>query len=432
MIHFICRFMLGCFFLSTFIFAADYEVLVDTRQSHQMGASVIGATHYYANRLDDWVLKDPLQEFLSGDELHKKGLSFMTRTGHFILLDVPISLYLMVWNHEYFGHGASIRELGGQVVDYYVSMPWPYEPDFNGYTSYYPGNWSGFEKATVAMAGMVGNEVLSESLLEQQFRSGELTIHESLLMFFVSQDFQNYVRITKHEDLKTDLYDSNGDVANYLEHVNEAYGYNSYYGNGDNNYELTLDELKNMADMNRLSPTTLLGYAVILRYVLTGDKEFAFPYWEYKSNQIFFDLRPQLTPFGTAWELSFLTKKQKSDFVSRYFVQQSTGDFSNFWMTGFTKDVLYEREGLRVGLDVAVWQQPNMDADTPLELKTGALCKVKSSFPLDIDELAVRGLVNIGFKSEGYYRFYPIAKGLFFEMGISFSFEESLKYIRGF
>ena len=134
-------------------------VLVDRDMSAGSGATLVNAVGEAVAAIEDRFVPRRLFEERG---VGRRTANIAYRTARLLLFDKPQEDWLLVANHEVFGHGARIRELFGGFVGYHLDAPEPYG-DGGGVTFYeLPDGFTVHELQAVSIGGMEVNGVAAE------------------------------------------------------------------------------------------------------------------------------------------------------------------------------------------------------------------------------------------------------------------------------
>lgn len=165
-----------------------------------------------------------------------------------------------VAQHEIFGHGYRLRELGVTPKRYEVT-PWGGATYFNVNDSFKVG-----DMIAVVVAGLEAESILARNLKMEWMRRGEIDGRLSPTYFQAQQSLFAYTIITHMGRLRGDQPTPGNDVEAYIELQNASYI-------RDN---LTIGELTRWAICNWLDPMTFYSFYAFFYYMAEG-KSWTFP-----------------------------------------------------------------------------------------------------------------------------------------------------------
>ena len=148
-----------------------------------------------------------------------------------VLIDHPIAVFMLVFQHEAFGHGGRAREFGADAT-FRLGSPWTVNALFNGGTRFGGGaSWGGREvtreeRGRIYAAGTEAN-TRSATLIERELVAGTRFRTGELLYYLRSRWYPSqYVLRTPNPATDPSGFfaeSSGGDVANYLGELNRKY-----------------------------------------------------------------------------------------------------------------------------------------------------------------------------------------------------------------
>ena len=98
-------------------------MFLDHSMTMKSGVENILFCHYAVTRLEDKVLGTHWTDEAS---FIKKSTGVLGRFTKYIFADIPTTYFLILVNHEFFGHGARYRELDVGEIEYHLEVPPPY------------------------------------------------------------------------------------------------------------------------------------------------------------------------------------------------------------------------------------------------------------------------------------------------------------------
>jgi hypothetical protein len=285
------------------------EVLVDRDLTVGAGATLAAAAGAAVELAQDLVVPTRL---FDEQGVGRRSANITYRTLRLLYFDRPQEAWLLVANHEVFGHGGRVRELLDGRVWYRVDAPQPYGRG-GGVTFYQiDRDVTAHELQAISVAGMEVNAVAAEQMAGRAFASGRITARTAVRYLGFELDGFDYIQHTGDEPERP-----GHDVSDFLELYN--------IGAGLVDAEpLTARTLRRQSLLSLANPMIASAAFSIARYVATGRRDgpvFALPVGAVRVMPV---LRYRLTPFGPEWAL--------------------TSDISGPWAPGGTA-----RLGVRVG-----------------------------------------------------------------------------------
>ncbi|NGX50556.1 MAG: hypothetical protein K1060chlam2_00402 [Chlamydiae bacterium] len=182
------------------------------------------------------------------------------RAAEQLLFWYNINLLASITQHEIFGHGYRLRELGVTPEKYQVT-PWGGYTAFEVNDSFLMG-----ELLAVDVAGLEAEGVIARDLKMQWIRRGEIDGRLGALYTQAEQSLFWYTLITQLGRLKGEEALEGNDVESYIAHHNASYP----------DHALTIGELTRWSVFNWLDPMTFYAYFAFFYYIAEG-KSWSFP-----------------------------------------------------------------------------------------------------------------------------------------------------------
>lgn len=333
------------------------------------------------------------------------------RTLEQLLLWHNINMLADATQHEVFGHGYRLRELGYTPEKYAIS-PWGGATYFND-KEYY--SMTVGEMLAVNVAGLEAEQILARDLKMQWIAKGEIDGRLATLYNQAQQSIFWYTLITHRGKLKGDGPSGN-DIKAYM------FFHNHSYPDG----ELTHGKLIRWTLFNWLDPMTFYSYYSFFYYMAEGKP------WSFPTFSIGEDLRylPNIkigyAPYAPEAYLEnfFLYKGNPLYFYFK-------GGKRSFGL-GFAYDHLYTGRRGSLGFRLDGWNQGVFSTPVTVE----ELLETKTAFRPSLNKrrwgaaFSVTGTLNLlskvalfgelGGKTSGYLPGYSLDKGVVARVGLTF------------
>lgn len=273
------------FFATSTSMARYDQLIVDQYFSPYSGTSVNLSLFHTYEFLDDYYLPSSAGKatFLWG----------VGRCGKLVIEDW-ISQFLMVLQHEFFGHGYRLREFHFSHISYYVNIG-------HGATGFSEAEFDALpltKQAAVSAAGMEANAVLSQQIRQNWITQHHIDHRDAMLYFITSLDQADYIWVTSDESTK-----QSNDVNSYVAEVNAWY----------NNTSLTKRKLRTYAFWDLLDPSLYMGLYSIGKYIYNGAPGIPMYMFNIKDYKYMFAARLLMAPYGAEfqWRNYVMTAKQQ-------------------------------------------------------------------------------------------------------------------------
>lgn len=333
------------------------------------------------------------------------------RTFEQFLFWYNINMLADVTQHEVFGHGYRLRELGYHPKKYTIS-PWGGATYFN--TKEYYRMTVG-ESLAITVAGLEAEQILARDLKMQWMAKGEIDGRLATLYNQAQQSIFWYTLITHLGRLKGDS-DSGNDVKAYM------YFHNHSYPDG----ELTHGKLIRWTIFNWLDPMTFYSYYSFFYYIAEG-KPWKFPMLSFGDDLKYLpNVKIGYAPYAPEAYLEnfFLYKGNPLYFYFK-------GGNRSFGL-GFAYDHLYSGRRGSLGFKFDGWNQAVFNTPVTVEelLDTGTAFRPELNKRRWGAALSVTGRLNLfsklalfselGGKTSGYLPGYGLDREIVARVGLTF------------
>ena len=395
-----------------------YSFVLDRYHSSRMGSELLLSLHRMAWTLEDAVLKP---SWGRENDVPGKALGITYRLAKSVFLDHLMDTYVLQAQHEYFGHGARLREYGYKESQFRFNWPFPWG-DGSAVTSRGPPppgrTVTPHEHLTMFGGGVESTAVMADSLRRTWLIRGAVHYRETLLYLLTFNDAAFYIWQTdpgiEHPE------SSANDILRYLSMLQEQQA-----ASGGQSLGPSLDQLSSQAFINLLNPFQYYAlYTYLFTYLWSGGSEFGFPMIRIGTIRYLPAFRFGLTPFGSEYISEHL-------FVLDRAVLQGSLRFNHpacarpFWGLGFKAFDLSLSSRWTLDAAADIWHQPELVVGGSSLCKRsaglgGALqatvrhrMKGPTGAPLQV-------LLNIGYKTSGYVESERLDRGLILRVGLRF------------
>lgn len=257
----------------------------------------------------------------------------------------PLNDLLITTQHEVFGHGYRIRDIGSkyaEVISYHIDIPYPYGEGGGATYFEFSEDIPHYLSASIAAAGTEATAILAHQLKSTWLQNDAINPRQSSLYLGSFHDLSVYIA-----SLSFIGHDSEGhDIAGYIEEINNAYP----------NYDLRRRSLKKLAALNYIDPLTYYSFYAQMRYIFTGKQAMHIPCIKIKNLKMLPNTRLSLAPYGPEIYLEnyllFSNKPAYTYIRTSYFNKSFLG-------MGYEDKNLITTDFGNFGLRVDVWKQPN-------------------------------------------------------------------------
>ena len=279
------------------------------------------------------------------------------RLGKSILIDLPVAMWFAVVQHEVFGHGARVRELGGEA-SYTLYHPWSRKRAF---TSFRLRDITISDLIQFTGGGIESNQVMAWEMERRMYGDYPLHCYDWLSFAINKYVVNNYIYRTPdprfYPRAFNEEYKEGGDIAHFLGEMN--YKYHGHYGVFPDEIDpLVADnyrKIKREAIWNLLDPALWLGIYYYGRYILTGKERFTLPMLPLWGIQLMWGTRYNLTPIGGERYLDLYLKKGKHNF--NFYLRRGAFEGKSWYGMGVGADRLLKYDNSHLGLRLDWWNQ---------------------------------------------------------------------------
>jgi hypothetical protein len=340
------------------------------------------------------------EQLSSEDTRGSKLLGRFYRLGKSFLLENVQDALAMLIQHEVFGHGARVREFGGEA-SYELHLFPPYGSGAGLTTWNFEGSLD--QGTAVNIAGIEAEELLAEDVRLRSLSDGILNYRDAYIYMIERSALTNYA-------LRTHSLDASGgnDIAAYINLVSLK------------NPHVTLQNIQVNSLLNLLDPLTLTSlYGYFFDYLLKGDVHVGIPFFKIGAVQYLPGVRVGLTPFGYNYYLENMIVSNHNPLIATIGI--GTADHGTSTDLRLQVPSAWSRGRLQIGFDVNAWRQPILDLNSEFlptlnpDWNLGALAIGSVTFQITTSfGLHVEG----GYKTQGFVDGEPLAASAIFRGGI--------------
>lgn len=353
-----------------------FGLIADKHFSEITGAALMTSGLRTYQMADDWLIPST-----AGDT---SACMILGRFGKLVLENFLLDSYLMVAQHEVFGHGARGREFGLSGLKYNVT-PFSGATYFNN-TQLLQLSLS--EQIAFSAGGIEGDGILAKYLRDQWLNSKCMDTREANLYYRTSLDQTFYILNTKYYE-KHSSFPAGHDIKEYIVDVNRWYG----------SAVLTTQKLRKQALMDFFDPFFFYSLFSMGDYVIEGNQAFEYPMIPIGAYCYLPALRLSLTPFGP--EYQFLNFVKGIDNVIQATLRYGHTGFKRSYGLAVEATRLWTSDLLTFDGKVDIWNQPKLftsnAASAPNRFGGAISCIARYRL---MDQLDLMG--QIGYKTSGY------------------------------
>lgn len=319
---------------------ATYKLGWDINFSPYAGGEDLLFAHRSAERIEGLFLgKTPVC-------YSKTASSRFWRLSELYLGWLPVNYLATVAQHEVFGHGYRIRDIGrsrAQVKGYSFNPPPPYG-EGGAATSYDIGSdLTTTEETSIAMAGVESTAVLALLTKFKWLEANRIDPRQSILYLLCQHDLNLYIGTLKILDEDEDGHD----IKMYIKSLNYTY----------TNHFLSGARLRSLSWINLGDPFTFYAIYSWFHYFLSG-KETRIPMIPIYGFGYLPNIRLGLTPFGPEFFIeNYLLKGRKPIY---FYLKGGRHSQNRYGGIGFYTPGLWEIGKWLIGCRFDLWRQPKL------------------------------------------------------------------------
>jgi hypothetical protein len=374
-------------------------ILIDRHMTVGAGAAVAGTVGGLVAAAEDSIVPHRL---FGESGAARRTANVLYRLLKFTYFDMPQEQFLLVANHEVFGHGARLRERFDGSIGYRIDAPFPYG-EGGGATTFSIVTDEGVtttEWLAVTVAGMEANAVAAGLIAHRGFVSGRMRTRDAMRYVAFELDTMSYVLETGDEPEEL-----GHDVSDFL----RTYNVVSEFAGAQT---LTAKRLRREVLVGLANP--MVGYALfgIGRYIWNGATDTPVPALGISGVRLLPYVRYRLTPYGTEWALvsELAGRIHPVQIEARFGRAPGTSPFG----FGLRRENLATVRQWRVDAAVELWRQPPLDGTTDA-LRWGTQLRARGERPLSrtwFGDAPITVIIDLAFKTEGFVPGEPLRTGI--------------------
>ncbi len=386
--------------------------LYDPDMTMRVGTEDILTVQYGLTRGEDkltgtsWV---PEQSMLG------KSGGILLRAAKFVFLDGPVDGLLYLFQHEYFGHGGRIRELGVHHLVYHFNLPPPYGngsastgANLHGVTLSNPEYLSFYEGGIESVA------MLNRSLALRWMAKDEINYRDAVLYYLSLSGNINYMNSAGN-----DLSKQGSDPELYLKTLNARFGFTDI-----KNLKMSVASFKSKMKISYANPFYYLSiYYFLKTYLWDGETSAHFPAFRFGQTRYLPVVRAGLTPFGPEYHIENYLRCGKT--TSLVDIRIGDNTFAGSWGgIGISLFNIVAWKRYFTDLNVQIWTQPGLTLNgIPGAVKGGGLGGAFSireyyDFASALDSFSA--VIELGYKSVGFLEGHELDASPIFMIGLGY------------
>ena len=385
--------------------STEPAILVDRDMSVAAGSQLVATTAAVVAAAENAVVPTRLFQDRSAP---KRTANIAYRFARLAFFDLPQESFFVVLNHEVFGHGARLRELGDGPIAYHLDAPIPYGAG-GGSTSFtFDREPRAQELLAFSAAGMEASGVTASLIASNSVRRGSMDFREAIRYLASELDTFFYAQSTGDGP-----EEPGHDVADFLivyNAVAQRHGADT----------LTAKTVRRESLAGLANPLLAVAAIGVGRFIWSGAPDVPVPALSIGSIRYVPMARYRLTPFGTEFALvnEFATAAHASTIEFR--AGRSVG--ATPWGLSLRHDPVARAKSWTGSGAVHIWRQPEFGAGaSDLEMDFGAAVFAQARreiAPGWLTQGPLSFVIEAGVKSAGFVPGQPLGSGLVLRTGL--------------
>ena len=370
---------------------AESPLIFDRKLSPYMGSSILISSIRSIEKFEDAILR--------------KG--YYTRgfgPGLIRLLEMAIydnlNITALTIQHEIFGHGYRIRDLGKDVAA--VTR---YEIDHGSGATYYIAspNITPSQSLSIDIAGIEAEYILSRELKKQFFQTGSISGREGSLYYEGALSGLAYAMTLSFSN------SAGHDIQSYRQIINATFP----------DANLGRVEIKRKFLLNLIDPMVYYSIWATWNYILFA-KNAPIPMFKIGSSKFLPNVRLELSPFGPeTYVENYMMIKDKLLYM---YVRWGNCGHNEYYGIGIDQRGIYERKNTSFDIKFEVWKQPKMALKLGEAIPSGNLFGALATFTLNVRYKRLGWIGEFGGKTEGFVPGESLKKALIGRFGLKLIF----------
>ncbi|NGX34856.1 MAG: hypothetical protein K1060chlam1_01215 [Candidatus Anoxychlamydiales bacterium] len=389
----------------------NYQIMGDLDFSPFSGAQNILTVHESLEKSFGYIFKNKPE---------KNAIYSLLRIVELGFIWGPLARAEMVVQHEVFGHGYRVRDIGSdraKVFGYKIDMPPPYG-DGGGVTKYrFNSNLTSFQEIAISAGGVESTAILASRLKMKWMESLRLDPKKASLYLQSHLDLLNYGYSLKDNFL---FADTGHDIESYIFWLN-----NTYYDD-----ELKISDLKRAVAVNFLDPMMYYAIGAYFYYIFTGS-DIKIPMITIKNVKFLPNVRLGLAPYGIEYFIeNFLSYKNRAIYS---YLRVGNHNNNTYFGVGLEYPRLCEFNLNTIGFRADLYHQPKIYSKEAMTIFEGLQVGYTKE---ELDEMIYGAafsiiydrkfskksdmsiFTEIGYKTDGFLPGFSVEKGVVFRLGI--------------
>jgi hypothetical protein len=355
--------------------------------------------------------------WFSEEGLPRKTGGVMCRFEKYFLLDRPVDYISRVFAHEFYGHGARVREFDFKRVGYSFGLPPPYGEGGGSTTFYFTSRLvSNHEMLAIRAAGLGVESLIEQALGLRWLQRAEINYREASIYLESFVGSFDYIQGTK--EILAANQDGH-DIVGYLRLINRHAGRND-----DSNLLMNVDDLKTRNLINLADPFLVYSLVACFKtYLWAGGTSTALPVVHIKGLDYLPSFRMGLTPFGPEYHMENFFRIGDKVLLADLRIGDQTF-YTSWGGIGVLARNICASKRLSLDMNLDLWRQPEIEiGGESITSKGGGLggaFSVRGRYDLTDSRHPISALIELGYKSPGFLEGYALDSSPILMVGMAF------------
>ena len=380
-----------------------YNIIYEKQLGQNFAGENINAMFHLFDYADSLFIP---KKIIKTENNFAKVINPLFRFSKLFLTNYLITDFAMTMNHERFGHGYRMLEVGGSIDEVVYNMPPPFNNEFSYISLNYPSNFTKQQEIMINLSGSETNLIATDIMRKNILLDESFNYNYGLAYLYGSNDMPGYTAF---------ITDPNADPNRYRNNINDLYG-------GE---PLTRNKMKAYSFI-AIFTDPMNFYAlksVFYDYIIKGRHSSRVGMIKLTKRLKYLPrFRFEYTPYGP--ELVYQNYFKLDSKLMQFSFSHSDAALPNSWRFSANIWNLKSSDHLSFNLSGQIWNQPNIEfyQHDKLIASEGLGGQFISTLNYDIskDQNLYGFTLQAGYKSTGYAIGEQLNKGLIIRGGLTF------------
>ena len=380
-----------------------YNIIYEKQLGQNFAGENINAMFHLFDYADSLFIP---KKIIKTENNFAKVINPLFRFSKLFLTNYLITDFAMTMNHERFGHGYRMLEVGGSIDEVVYNMPPPFNNEFSYISLNYPSNFTKQQEIMINLSGSETNLIATDIMRKNILLDESFNYNYGLAYLYGSNDMPGYTAF---------ITDPNADPNRYRNNINDLYG-------GE---PLTHNKMKAYSFI-AIFTDPMNFYAlksVFYDYIIKGRHSSRVGMIKLTKRLKYLPrFRFEYTPYGP--ELVYQNYFKLDSKLMQFSFSHSDAALPNSWRFSANIWNLKSSDHLSFNLSGQIWNQPNIEfyQHDKLIASEGLGGQFISTVNYDIskDQNLYGFTLQAGYKSTGYAIGEQLNKGLIIRGGLTF------------